>query len=254
MESLNTGAEAQVVAAPEGHDAEMIARVDAKEAEISKPSEFTEQPPEKILGKFDTQEDLAKAYTELEKKLGQPKQEEATPELTEDKAAELVDKAGLDMDSLSAEYYKSGDLSEASYEALEKAGISKEYVDQYISGVEATANQLKDSIFEEVGGEEQYGAMTEWAKASMSQEALVEYNAAVETGDVSTVKAAVMSLAYRYQQANGTTPKLVGGGQAGVSGYGSLAQLTAAMKDARYTTDPAYRNEVQEKLGRSNIM
>ena len=259
MESLNTGADAQPVLAPEGHDAAMIAKVDAKAAEIVNPIAGEDKPKEKILGKFDSAEDLAKAYTELEKKLGQPKAEDPPKEIekvTEDDANKLVTDAGLKMEDLSTEYETSGSLSDASYEALEKAGVPKAYVDQYIAGLEASAGQLQAEIFQEVGGEEKFGEMTTWAKANMTPEAIGEFNTACATGDVPTVKAAVMSLAYRYQQANGSEPNLVGGAQNGSdqAGFGSLAQLTAAMKDPRYSADSAYRAEVEQKLGRSNIM
>ena len=51
------------------------------EPTVEAPAETTtetveEQPKEKILGKFDTQEDLLKSYQELEKKISQPKTED----------------------------------------------------------------------------------------------------------------------------------------------------------------------------------
>lgn len=36
--------------------------------------------------------------------------------------------------------------------------------------------------------------------------------------------------------------------------YQSKAQMTADMKDPRYKKDPAFRKQVEEKIGRSNIM
>jgi hypothetical protein len=45
----------------------------------------------------------------------------------------------------------------------------------------------------------------------------------------------------------------VTGSQAQGDVFRSNAELTTAMKDPRYATDPAYRNDVA-KLGRSNIM
>ena len=51
-------------------------------------------------------------------------------------------------------------------------------------------------------------------------------------------------------------PKLVGGraAKADTTKFKSTAQVVAAMNDERYATDEAYRKEVQEKLGRSNVM
>lgn len=255
---INTGAsEPGQVVAPEGHDAAMAAKVDETNASLENVGKDAPQG-EKILGKFDTIEDLQKAYQELEGKLGQPKpQETQTPpaELTEDNANELVEAAGLDMDALSTHYEETGQLSDDHYAALEKAGVPRAYVDQYIAGIEAQASQMRDSLMEEVGGQEAFGQMAAWAAANLSEADLTAYNDAVDSGDMTAVRSAVMSLAYRYQRDAGRDPKLVngnGGGNGGPS-YGSLAQLTAAMKDPRYDTDPAYRDEVQQTLARSNI-
>lgn len=71
--------------------------------------------------------------------------------------------------------------------------------------------------------------MAQWALANLSKEDLNRYNLAVESGDMDTVRSAVMSLAYRYQKAVGSDPKLVNGQNGGgAGGYESLAQLTAA--------------------------
>lgn len=254
-EVLNTQGDLNTQA-PAGHDQAMLDAVAKKEAELQdlgKPQE-----PEKLLGKFSSQEELVKAYQELEKKLGQPKQEPPkapATELTEDQANELVVKAGLDLDAVADHYYQNGALAEEHYAALEAAGVSRAYVDQYISGVEAQAQQMRDEIFNEVGGQEAFTAISKWAVANMSAQELAEYNAAVDSGDMATVRSAVMSLAYRYQRSAGREPQLLngnGGGSAG-GGFESLAQLTAAMKDPRYNVDPAYRREVEQKLARSSI-
>lgn len=257
-EVLNTVGDVTNVA-PEGHDQSMLDAVDQKEAELASIGQDTlKDAGEKILGKFNSQEDLVKAYQELERKVSQQSTQEQpkdTPsELTEDKASELIDKAGLDVEAMADHYYENGGLSDEHYAALEQAGIPKAYVDQYIAGVESEAAQIRDQIFDEVGGEDQFGAITEWAVANLSEAELEAYNKAVDSGDMNTVRSAVMSLAYRYQRSVGREPSLVGGSNGGLTGYESLAQLTAAMKDPRYQSDPAYRREVEQKLARSNIM
>lgn len=252
---LNTGGQPSG-AAPEGHEEAMLNAVAEKEAELAGIGQDAPQGEgEKILGKFNSQDDLIKAYQELERKVGQQTKPEAAPqEITEAQANEIVEKAGLNMDEMADHYYANGGLADEHYSALEEAGIPRAYVDQYIAGVEAQANQIRDQIFQEVGGEQEFSAMSEWAAANLTAAELDAYNDAVESGDMSTVRSAVMSLAFRYQKAVGSAPNLVGGNNGGVTGFESLAQLTAAMKDPRYNTDPAYRREVEQKLARSNIM
>lgn len=246
-------------AAPEGHNEAMLAKVDEVEKYLQEQQQAQEkQEKPKLAGKFESPEDLEKAYLELQKKLGgqeKPAQKaNASEEMTEEKADELITAAGLDLDEFSDYFAENGELSEDHYEALEKAGIPREYVDNYIDGVRAAAEQHRDNIMEKVGGQETFQAMSQWAVANLSRAELAAYNKAVESGDMTVVENAVLGLAYRYQQEVGRDPKLVGGANAVGSGFQSVAQLVEAMKDPRYEKDPAYRREIEQRLARSNIM
>lgn len=258
MDSLNTATNTfTTTEAPAGHDQAMLDAVANKEAELAGiGQDAPKDEGQKILGKFSSQEELEKAYAELERKLGQrqeTQQQQQQEPMDEAKANELVEKAGLDIDAMTEHFNQNGELADAHYESLEKAGIPRAFVDQYISGVRAEAEQARDQIFQEVGGQEAFEAMADWAVANLSQEELLQYNTAVESGDMTIVRSAVMSLAFRYQREVGRDPKLVGGKGGGLSGFESVAQLTAAMKDPRYNSDPAYRREVEQRLARSNI-
>ena len=242
-------------ASPEGHDAEMIAKVDALDKSLQEGQQ--NQEPPKLAGKFTSKEELEKAYLELEKKLGSPKKEEAPvdpSQVSQGKAEEIAKDAGLDINQMQQWYSQNGQLSEEHYKALEKSGIPKEIVDQYIAGQEAQAEKYRDSIISKVGGQDNFSAMAEWAKVNMSEQEIAAYNKATSSADMAVVENAVLGLAYRYQSAVGKDPKLLGGQTAGSSGFQSVAQLTEAMKDPRYEKDPAYRKDVQNRLANSNIM
>ena len=242
-------------ASPEGHEAAMIAKVDALDKSLQE--EQQNQEPPKLAGKFASKEELEKAYLELEKKLGGSKKEEAPVDpssVDQNKAEEIAKGAGLDIDQMQQWYSQNGQLSEEHYKALEKSGIPKEIVDQYIAGQEAQAEKYRDSIISKVGGQDNFSAMAEWAKVNMSEQEIAAYNKAISSADMAVVENAVLGLAYRYQSAVGKDPKLLGGQTAGSSGFQSVAQLTEAMKDPRYEKDPAYRKDVQNRLANSNIM
>ena len=243
-------------ASPEGHDAEMIAKVDALDKSLQEGQQ--NQEPPKLAGKFASKEELEKAYLELEKKLGGGKKEEAPPvdpsNVDQSKAEEIAKDAGLDINQMQQWYAQNGQLSEEHYKALEKSGIPKEIVDQYIAGQEAQAEKYRDSIISKVGGQDNFSAMAEWAKVNMSEQEIAAYNKTTSSADMAVVENAVLGLAYRYQSAVGKDPKLLGGQTAGSSGFQSVAQLTEAMKDPRYEKDPAYRKDVQNRLANSNIM
>ena len=236
-----------------------------KPVEETKP---TQSKPEGLPEKFNSVDELVKSYSELEKKLGeqsQPTEKSVDPvskaELKEqpksdlDIATKAVDSAGLNMESLSEEYAKEGKLADGSYKSLEKAGIPKDYVDRFIAGQQAIADQQSSSVKEMVGGTQAYDSMSEWASQNLSETEKTAYNSAVNSKDLEAVKLAVVGLKARYAQSTGSEPKLVEGkaSASGEQGFQSWAQVTQAMSDPRYAKDVAYQTEVKNKLANSNI-
>ncbi len=256
---------------PDGHDQAMIDLVD-KSAQIPTDNELpatddtgSEDRPKWLPEKFKSPEDMAKAYAELESKIGQPAEPKAddtppadTPapaDATTDDAEKALSERGLDLSKFSNEFSEKGELTPESYAELEKAGLTKDIVDQYIEGQKARASQYESSVKSEVGGDENYNQMVTWAKSNMAPDEIAAFNNAVSSGDVNQAKLAVLGLATRYSSANGSDPKrTIGGGKAGAQdAFESTAQLTEAMRDPRYKSDPAYRAAVQNKLSRSTV-
>ena len=230
------------------------------------PAENTDRP-EWLPEKFKSSEDMAKAYAELEKKLGQkaPEPDAAeAPEKTaeegeataEEQAAEAAEKAGLNLDDLSAKYWENGQLDESDFEALEKAGYPKHLVDQFIQGQEAQAALIEMEVFNSVGGKADYEAMIGWAGEELSEGEIKAFNKAVNSGDRDEMNAAVKGLKARYDASVGFEPTRQirsDGKSATETVYRSVAELQKDMGDPRYRTDPAFRKDVETKLGRSNI-
>jgi len=241
----------------------MVETVEIKQEETTseKPVEenVTQSKPEGLPEKFKSVEDLAKSYQELEKKLGdsQPKETEVSKNDNSDLdiAEKAVETAGLNMDTLASEYAEKGELDEKSYEALEKAGIPKDYVNQFIEGQKAIADQQATSIKNMVGGADAYTEMSNWAAENMSEEEKTAYNTAVNSKDLETAKLAVVGLKAKFERANGNEPNLLEGKGtvSGEKGYASWAEVTRAMGDERYSKDPAYQALVKEKLANSDL-
>jgi hypothetical protein len=251
----------------------MVEKVEVQSAETTtdKPVEEikpTQSKPEGLPEKFNSVDELVKSYSELEKKLGEQSQPteksvdpvskaelKGQPKSDLDIATKAVDSAGLNMESLSEEYAKDGKLADGSYKSLEKAGIPKDYVDRFIAGQQAIADQQSSSVKEMVGGTQAYDNMSEWAGQNLSETEKTAYNSAVNSKDLEAVKLAVVGLKARYSQATGSEPKLVEGksSASGEQGFQSWAQVTQAMSDPRYAKDVAYQAEVKNKLANSNI-
>ncbi len=251
----------------------MVDRVEVQPAETTadKPVEEikpTQSKPEGLPEKFNSVDELVKSYSELEKKLGEQSQPteksvdpvakaelKGQPKSDLDIATKAVDSAGLNMETLSEEFAKDGKLADGSYKSLEKAGIPKDYVDRFIAGQQAIADQQSSSVKEMVGGTQAYDTMSEWAGQNLSETEKTAYNSAVNSKDLEAVKLAVVGLKARYSQATGSEPKLVEGksSASGEQGFQSWAQVTQAMSDPRYAKDVAYQAEVKNKLANSKI-
>lgn len=243
-----------------------------EKVEIQTPETTPEQPtentttqsetrPEWLPEKFKSPEDMAKAYGELEGKLGKSETEKEetnkdNADLSIDKAEKAVENAGLNMSSLQDEYNEGGQLKESSYEALQKAGIPKDYVDAFIKGQEAIASQTSNTLKQEVGGAEAYNNMMNWASDNLNEAEINSFNKTVNGKDIEATRLAIQGLNARYKNSVGDEPSLQSANNpssANAPGYRSWAEVTAAMNDERYGSDDAYRADVQNKLNNSRL-
>lgn len=237
------------------YDAAMIAKVDAANG-IKQETPAAAERPAWLPEKFATAEDMAAAYTELEKKQSAPAPEGETQTETDVAAQAAVVEAGLDFGTLTTKFMADGDLSAEDYEALSKVGISKTMVEAYITGQQAVAAQYESEMYASVGGAEAYAETIEWAAASLTPAEITAFNNIVDSGDLNAVKMAIGGLRARFETANGAAPTLLSGATTPDTGgvYRSLAEMKADMRDPRYAKDEAFRAEVSSKLSRSNIM
>lgn len=234
-----------------------------------KHEEDQESRPEWLPEKFKSAEDMAKAYSELEKRMSSPapaKEIETTAEIGEllQKEVENVEEAktveepkSRDFTKYSEEWADKGELSEASFKELAEMGIPKEVVNRYIEGVEAVQTRQVSEVYNSVGGEDNYKAMVEWASGNLSKEEVDAYDSLVTGNDVTSVRLAAKGLWAQYVAQNGKAPKLIGGSQSmsgSVSPFRSTAEVVSAMADSRYANDPAYRRDVEKRLEISDVL
>ena len=232
------------VTGPDAPTEESVEQQTQTEGQTEQP---TQERPEWLPEKFKSAEDLVKAYGELESKLGSNKTETNTT------SSSLIEQ---NSEKYTNEFTENGSLSEESIKEITEAGIPREYVDSYVRGLQALAQQSVDTVHNTVGGADNYDNMMKWAEENLSENEINAYNNAVESSDMDTVMMAVNGLNARYSQESGNTPSLIQGnaGQKNSSSaYRSLAELTRDMNDPRYAKDPAYRKDVENRLSVSNI-
>ena len=221
-----------------------------------------------IGGKFKSQEDLLKAYEELQRKMssGESTDEEDTSEEPVEgsdeeavESEEVVSPAREAIDAASKAFEETGELSDESLESLTKLSsedLIKAYMESYkTQTVQAQQQQMaqadSDAIIKNAGGVDQYNEMVQWASENFSADEIASYNQA--TQNPASARFAVEALQNRFQSANGFEAKLVTGGKAAPKSkaFRSHAELARAIADPRYSTDPAFRQDVEEKLSRS---
>ena len=224
-----------------------------------------QQESELYAGKFENAEELEKAYVELQKKLGSDDDEVEDTTLDEDEVEydEAV-VAGIEtIQEASDEYYSNdGNLSE---ETMEKfSGMSaSDLVQAYMAIQENTdpADSYPDltdadmnTVYNSVGGEAEYGKLTSWAADNMDDTALDAFNSIIDQGNPTAIQIAVAGMKAEYDNAEGYEGRMLTGKAArATDGFRSQAEVVAAMSDPRYDRDPAYRQDLYDKLERSNV-
>lgn len=213
------------------------------------------QSEQLILGKFKTQDDLANAYKELEKKLGTKPAETPNPAPQGEQTPPVQptpqnQSAEIDFNSLETEFATNGKLSDESYALLEKSGIKRAAADKYIEGRRAYVAQQENAILADVGGKEGYSKLVEWAAAGgMTPQEVEAYNAAMDSGDTNQIKLAVSGLKAKHTASFGVEPNLVQGARGSSEvGFRSTAEMMAAISDPRYEVDSAYRADVERRI------
>lgn len=244
---------------------EVMSAINADEAESLAIGEELEAQHEGMLaGKYKSAQELEQAYMELEKKLGSPERSEEVEveeEVSQDEEGYSSEFADL-MYQAGNEYSEKGELSPETLEAF--SGMSSQdlvqaYFEMQSQGgnepqgrdmSDAEVNQIQNSV----GGQEAYQQLTTWAADNFSPAEIEAFDSLVESGNTPAIQLALQALYYRYTDAMGSEGEMLQGKPAAAqSTFRSQAELVQAMSDPRYDNDPAYRQDVIQKLERSDI-
>ena len=191
---------------------------------------------------------------------------ESVNEAYGEKLGNLFKDSEIDPWSISKHFHDNeGTITEEMYASLEGAGLSRASVDSYLAGraaQEGYAEQAPDlsekdvdSIKSTVGGEEEYGKIVGWAADNLAKDVIDSFDDLISTGNIGAIKLAVNGMKAQYENANGYEGRMLSGKAPQTSGdvFRSQPELVAAMSDHRYDTYPAYRQDVMQKLDRSDL-
>ena len=269
--------------------AQAVAEAEAESLKVGE--ELMAKQNKMLAGKYKSVDELEAAYNELQKKLGDAPAEtqteeteaEAEPEYnlsTEDgkpdyntanelygeQLGDLFKSNDIDPFAMSKHFEENnGTLSEDMYEQLQKAGLSKSVVDNYLDGVrnEVGLNPdtpepiLSEAEVKEVknlaGGEEGYDALMEWASNNLTKEDAKNYDDVLATANKSAIQFAVKALMGQYEDSQGRDSRIVTGKESSTENYRSMAEVVRDMNKREYQTDEAFRDDVLRKLAQSNL-
>ncbi len=229
---------------------------------------IAEQQEQLLAGKFKDAEALEQGYIELQKKLGS--QEEKTEEtVTETKdeveekkeEEEKPDAAFLDTLWEEAQGEKFTEDTLKKLEDMKPQDVAQMYLEyrnnnqtETPKGQTFTEENIKD-LKGVAGGDEGYTEMLGWAKENLKKAEIDMYDKVMDKGDPLAAFFAVQALKYRFDDAKGVDGQMLQGKAPAATKdvFKSQAQVVKAMSDPRYEKDPAYRQELYDKLERSNI-
>ena len=249
----------------------------AEQESLAVGEELVAQQEGLLAGKYKDAAELEKAYVELQSKLGEKgnkdsgetgdtkdssevESEETTEETEEtpqaSPAAELISSA-------SEEFNDKGELTPETLDKFSSMS-SRDLVNAYMElqrnspDIAEPAADISDASVNEVknfaGGEQAYENMVNWASQNLDQKSIEAFDSIVNTGSVDAIKLAVSGLRTQYENANGYEGTMYTGKapQTSKDVFRSQAELVEAMSDRRYDRDPAYRQDVIDKLERSD--
>ena len=224
-----------------------------------------------LAGKYRNAEELESAYLELQRKLGEKGSEEAvdveteTDEGPDQEEVEYSPAVGLIQEASNEYYSNDGQLSP---ETLAKFGemSSQELVQAYMQlqaqqpqqeyAEVADLTQSEVNVIQNsVGGEAAYQNLVNWAGENLPPDYVQAFDNVVESGNLQAIQLAVAGLRSEYENQVGYEGRLLSGKAASTQAdvFRSQAEVVRAMNDPRYENDPAYRQDVFEKLDRSSI-
>ena len=228
-----------------------------------------QEEAELYAGKFENAEELENAYIELQKKLGSQDEDDDEVEdttLDEDEYPEEVADGVNLITQASEEYFENeGALSEETMERFKEMS-SSELVEAYMAirdrnpdidgggSSEDLTDAEMNQVYNSAGGEAEYNNLTTWAAQNLDESKMDAFNDIIDRGNATSIQIAVAGLRAEYEAQEGYQGRMLTGKAArGADAFRSQAEVVQAMNDPKYDRDPAYRQDVYDKLERSNL-
>lgn len=189
---------------------------------------------------------------------GEPlqKQMETNTQAITSVGKDLISK-GVNLETAINEFEESGQLSEDTLKAIEKAGYPRDVVNGLIEARRALDDAYTQKVYDYVGGEKEYQSLANWMRGNLPKETINAFNEAVDGGNINVVKMMLDGVkAQRISKQGTRKPMIIGGTTKGTpsnQGFANKQEMVTAMSDKRYGVDREYTLSVERKMMYSNI-
>jgi hypothetical protein len=221
---------------------------------------------ELVKSDYETNEQAAAAYKQLESLLGKrtksPEEGEA-PQLGEADAADpnagyevVLQRAGLDAAEITRQFMAEDKLTDAQYQDLwKKAGVPRGVVDQVLRQEKAAAiaeqTEIRNQLAGLSGGEQQLGTVMAWATSHYPANQHKTINARLR--DPATSRDTMLGILHDHRQTvGGGSGKTMIDGDAGMTfptnrPFADRKEYVQAKSAPQYRTDASYRKQVDAR-------
>ena len=211
--------------------AEAVKVNEAKAALYDEQQSSTSADNGKILGKYNSVDELASAYQELQRAYNQ--QGTATSD------------------------QETSDEPEEPEASTDEDGEEEEDLTPDLTPEQT--QQIQEKMFSLAGGEQEYRNLQTWAASNIDDARKEAWNDSLGRADVANMEAQLKSFMWDMLQARGHEPKL-GGGRSPSNeqkAFNSEAEVVEMMNDPRYRDpsrrDPAFVAEVERRIAVSDV-
>ena len=220
-------------------------------------------------GKYENAEQLEQAYLELQKKLGSNDDDDVEDTTLDEDEIEydesVADGVNLITDASQEYFDNDGALSQETMQKFTEMS-SSDLVEAYMAIRQNNPDvdsggyspDLTDAemnlVYNSAGGEAEYNRLASWAAENLDDSKMDAFNDIIDRGNSTSIQIAVAGLRAEYENQEGYEGRMLQGKAARTTdAFRSQAEVVQAMSDPRYDKDPAYRQDLYDKLERSNV-
>ena len=150
-----------------------------------------------------------------------------------------------------------GTISKEDYEAIEKAGLSKEQFGMMADAQKAIQLKNNDALYNVVGGKDKYESLKSFAAENLGEEEIEGFNQALRSGNMKIAEIAVLGLKAMHDREAGRKPNMRlsedGVSTEALAPYQTQQELIKDLNSRKYRMDSEFKKQVDARRNKSGF-